>query len=72
MVAQIENIVIDAGINATLALATHIWVCSTEPTTRAEVDAFLMGYSAGEPGSLFGAPSPGTSPSGRKVTAYRQ
>lgn len=68
MVAQLENVVLDAALNE-IDLATTITICSAEPTTFNEANnTFKLGSKVFGAGAVFGAASNAT-PSGRKVTS---
>lgn len=70
MVAMVENLFLDSGLTAAQASISHIYICSSEPTTYASATttATLGFYSFGA-GSAMSGPSAGTSPTGRKLVA---
>ena len=70
MAAQVEDVILDSGLSVLDTLASHIFICSSEPTTYAQASTtFLLGFKSWGAGNAFGAPAAGTSPTGRKVTS---
>lgn len=70
MAAKIEDVVLDSGLTVLDTLASHIFICSSEPTTYAEASTtFLLGTKSWGAGNAFGSPAAGTSPTGRKVSS---
>lgn len=58
MVAQLETIAIDYGLNQLHTNVTHITICSGEPTTYAiATSTSLLGYNSFGAGNAFGAPA---------------
>ena len=58
MVAQLETIALNSGLNQLHTNVTHITVCSGEPTTYAlATGASLLGYNSFGAGNAFGVPS---------------
>jgi hypothetical protein len=68
MVAQVENIYLDAGGTAAQLNLSAIMICSSEPTTYALATTtnLLGSFSFGTSAACTG-PSAGTSPTGRKL-----
>lgn len=69
MTIVLEDRVLDFGLNALHAEATHFYICSSEPTTYAQATgAARLGVKSFGAGSVFGVVGAGTAPSGRKVS----
>lgn len=61
--------VLDLGLNVLDTEATHIYICSADPTTYTEATStYALGNKNFGAGNAFGAPAAG-SPNGRKVTS---
>lgn len=70
MAAKVEDVILDTGLSVLDTLASHIFICSSEPTTYAEASTtHLLGTKAWGAGNAFGAPAAGATPTGRKVTS---
>lgn len=70
MAAKVEDTILDSGLTILDTLASHIFICSSEPTTYAEASTtYLLGTKSWGAGNAFGAPADGTAPTGRKVTS---
>ncbi len=69
MPGTIGSRVADAGLNALDTEATHIYVCSANPTTHTEATStYALGNKNFGAGAAFGAPA-NASPDGRKVSS---
>jgi hypothetical protein len=69
MVAQLEDRVLDFGLNVLDVESAFLSVCSAEPTTIAiAATSGLLGFKSWGVGAVFGAPAAG-SPNGRKVSS---
>lgn len=67
MAAQLEDRVLDLGLNVLDAEATGIYICAAEPDTYAKATTTaLLGYKTWAAGSAVGSPSAGSP--GRQVT----
>jgi hypothetical protein len=72
MAAKLESDVLDLGLNVLDTLTSHIFICSSEPTTYAIASTSgLLGQKSWGAGAAFGSPAAGTSPTGRKVTSVQ-
>lgn len=70
MVAMVENLFLDSGLTAAQASVSHIYICSSEPTSYAlATTTNTLGFFSFGPGSAVTGPSAGTSPTGRKLVA---
>jgi len=70
MPAMLEDVVLDSGLATLDTLTSHIFICSSEPTTYAQASTtYLLGQKSWGAGNAFGSPAAGTSPTGRKVTS---
>ena len=70
MAAHVEPRVLDLGLNVLDVEATHIYICSSEPTTFTEATSTLaLGSKNFGAGGCFGAPANGGSANTRKVTS---
>lgn len=68
MVAQVENVYLDAGGTAAQLAIGAIMICSSEPTTYSiATTTALLGSFNFTAGSACTGPSAGTSPTGRKL-----
>lgn len=66
---HLEDRVLDNGLTVLDTEATHIYICSAEPTTYASATtSSALGNKNFTAGSVFGAPAAGA-PNGRKVTS---
>lgn len=66
---HLEDRVLDLGLNVLDTEATHIYICSAEPTTYASATSnSTLGNKNFGAGSVFGSPA-SASPNGRKVTS---
>ena len=66
---HLEDRVLDLGLNVLDTEATHMYLCSAEPTTYASATATsALGNKNWGAGSVFGSPA-SASPNGRKVTS---
>lgn len=69
MPASLEDTILDSGLGILDTLTSHIFICSTEPTTYASAaTTALLGQKSWGAGNAFGAPAAGA-PNGRKVTS---
>jgi hypothetical protein len=69
MVAQLEDRVLDFGLNVLDVESSFLSVCSAEPTTIAiAATSGLLGFKSWGVGAVFGAPAAGA-PNGRKVSS---
>jgi hypothetical protein len=69
MVASLEDVVLDFGLNTLHANSSFLSICAAEPTTIAVASSTgLLGYKSWGAGGVFGAMAPG-SPNGRQVTS---
>ena len=69
MVAQLEDRVLDFGLNVLDTESSFLSVCSAEPTTIAiAATSGLLGFKSWGVGLVFGAPAAGA-PNGRKVSS---
>lgn len=69
MAASLEDTVLDNGLSVLDTLTSHIFICSSEPTTYALASTtHLLGLKSWGAGNAFGSPAAG-SPNGRKVTS---
>lgn len=69
MVAKLEDRTIDFGLNELDTLATHVRLCSGEPTNyAAATTSQVLGFKNWGAGGAFNAPAAGT-PNGRKVAS---
>jgi len=70
MVAMLEDAFLDQGLTTDKANISHIFICSTEPTTYASAStSALLGTKSWGAGNAFTGPSAGTSPTGRKIVS---
>lgn len=68
MADNVQDRVLDFGLNVLDAEATHIYICSAEPTTYAEATStYDLGVKNFGAGAVFGSPAAGSP--GRKVTS---
>jgi hypothetical protein len=69
MVAQLEDRVIDLGLNVLDTESAFVSICAAEPTTIAIASTSgLLGFKSFGAGGVFGAPAAGT-PNGRQVAS---
>lgn len=69
MAANVADRVLDLGLNVLDTEATHIYICSAEPSTyTAATSTNALGNKNFGAGGVFGAPAAG-SPNGRKVSS---
>lgn len=69
MASVVGDYVLDNGLAALDTLASHIYICSQDPTTFTEASStYALGNKNFGAGVAFGAPAAG-SPNGRKVTS---
>lgn len=69
MAANVADRVLDLGLNVLDTEATHIYICSSEPTTFTGASSTVaLGTKNFGAGAAFGSPAAG-SPNGRKVTS---
>lgn len=69
MAAQLEDRVLDLGLNVLDTESSFLSVCAAEPTTIAiAATSGLLGFKSWGVGNVFGAPAAG-SPNGRKVSS---
>lgn len=69
MVASLADQVLDSGLTILHSLATHMIICSTEPTTYAQAQAtYLLGFKSWGVNNVFGSPAAGA-PNGRKSSS---
>jgi hypothetical protein len=69
MAASLEDTILDSGLSILDTLTSHIFICSSEPTTYAQASTtYLLGTKSWGAGNAFGSPAAG-SPNGRKVTS---
>lgn len=65
----VQSRVLDLGLNVLDTEASHIYLCSQEPTTYTEASStYALANNNFGAGAVFGAPAAG-SPNGRKVTS---
>lgn len=71
MVAQLEDRVLDLGLNVLDAESTAIYITSVEPTTYAlaTAGAGSLGFKSFGAGAVFAAPSAAADANGRRVTS---
>lgn len=70
MAAHVENRVLDLGLNVLDTEATHLYICSSEPTTYTQATStFALGSKNFGAGAVFGAPAAGGATNSRKVTS---
>lgn len=68
MASVVGDYVLDNGLAALDTLASHIYICSQDPTSYTEaVSTYALGNKNFGAGAAVGAPAAG-SPNGRKVT----
>ena len=68
MASVVGDYVLDNGLQALDVLASHIYICSQDPTTYTEATStYALGNKNFGAGVAVGAPAAG-SPNGRKVT----
>src|SRR5262245_49846176 len=68
MANVVGDYVLDNGLGALDTLGSHIYICSSDPTTYTEATStFALGNKNFGAGAAVGAPAAG-SPNGRKVT----
>lgn len=68
--ASVNNNTLDNGLAALKASASHIYLCSAEPTTYAEATAtFALGNKNFGAGAVYPGAIAAGSPSGRKLTS---
>ena len=68
MADNVQDRVLDLGLNVLDTEATHIRICTQEPTTYTEATStYSKGYKNFGAGAVFGAPAAGSP--GRKVTS---
>jgi hypothetical protein len=67
--ASLADRVIDLGLATLQAEASHIYVCSAEPSTFANATsgATSLGYKSFGAGAIFGAPTAAADGNGRRV-----
>lgn len=69
MAAMLQDRVLDNGLAVLDTEATHIHICSADPTTYTEAaSTYSLGNKNFGAGAAFGSPAAG-SPNGRKVTS---
>jgi hypothetical protein len=69
MVAQLEDRVLDFGLNVLDIESSYLSICAAEPTTIAiAATSGLLGYKSWGVGNVFTSPAVG-SPNGRKVSS---
>lgn len=69
MPAMLEDAILDGGLTILDTLSSHIFICSSEPTTYALASTTnLLGTKSWGAGAAFGSPAAGA-PNGRKVTS---
>jgi len=69
MAASVADRVLDNGLTVLDTEATHLYICSSEPTTYTEATStYALGNKNFGAGSVFGSPAAG-SPNGRKVSS---
>src|SRR5215211_4372673 len=69
MADNVSSRVLDNGLTIPNTETTHIYICSTEPTTYTEATStYALGNKNFGAGNAFGAPAAG-SPNGRKVAS---
>jgi hypothetical protein len=69
MVAMFETWVLTAGLASMQAAATHLYVCSSEPTTYEEATSdYVLGFKSWGAGACLTGPVAGINPIGMKVT----
>src|SRR5260221_7854791 len=69
MPASLEDRVLDFGLNVLVREASHVYLCSAEPTTYAQaITTYALGFKSFGAGNVFGAPVD-AAPHGRKVMA---
>ena len=70
MAAKVADVILDSGLSTLDTAASHIFICSSEPTTYAQASTtYLLGTKSWGAGNAFGSPAAGTSPTGRKVSS---
>lgn len=70
MAAKVEDVILDSGLTTLDTLTSHIFICSSEPTTYAQASTtFLLGQKSWGAGAAFGAPAASTGPTGRGVSS---
>ncbi len=68
MAASVEDRVLDLGLNVLDTEATHLRICTTEPTNYTEANStYSKGFKNWGAGGVFGAPAAGSP--GRKVSS---
>lgn len=71
MAAQLEDRVLDLGLNVLDSESTHIMICNAEPTAISLCTvgaANALGFKSFAAGGVFGSPAAGT-PNGRSVAS---
>ena len=69
MADNLQDRVLDLGLNVLDIEATHLYICSQEPTTFVEASStYALGAKNWGAGAVFGSPAAG-SPNGRKVSS---
>jgi hypothetical protein len=68
MANNVQDRVLDLGLNVLDTEATHLYICSQEPTTYTEASStYALGNKNFGAGAVFGSPAAGSP--GRKVTS---
>lgn len=69
MASILQDRVLDSGLSVLDTEATHIYICSADPTTYTEATStYALGNKSFGAGNVFGSPE-AASPNGRKVTS---
>lgn len=69
MAAHVENRVLDLGLNVLDTEATHLYICSSEPTNFTQATStFALGNKNFGAGAVYGAPAAGGATNSRKVS----
>jgi hypothetical protein len=69
MTAQFETSVLDNGLTNMQSNASHVYVCSTEPTTyNSATTTATLGFKSWGAGSALTGPASSTGPTGRQVS----
>lgn len=69
MAAHVENRVLDLGLNVLDTEATHLFICSSEPTTFTQATStFALGNKNFGAGAVYGSPAAGGATNSRKVS----
>ncbi len=71
MTAQLEDRVLDRGLNVLDTESAAIYICSAEPTSYASATsgAASLGYKSFGAGGVFASPSAAADANGRRVTS---